>query len=151
MVRRVHWDAAPRFTRWSAVSTGKRRLASWTGPWTARSLCAVAAPTLIALDAGTTGITALLFDSDLRPLARAAREFPQAFPRPGWVEHRAEDICAAADQVLGELALHPRAADAVALGLTNQRETVFALERKSGRALAPGIVWQDRRTSARCQ
>ncbi len=105
----------------------------------------------MGLDAGTTGVSGLLFDPDLRPIARAYREFPQGFPRPGWVEHRAEDICSAADQVLAELARHPRAAGAVALGLTNQRETVFALDRATGRALAPGIVWQDRRTSARCQ
>ena len=111
----------------------------------------MAAPTLLGLDAGTTGVTGLLFDRDLRPLARAYREFPQSFPRPGWVEHRAEDICSAADQVLAELVRDPRTADAVALGVTNQRETIFALERKTGRALAPGIVWQDRRTSARCR
>ena len=53
--------------------------------------------TLIALDAGTTGVTALLFDRDLRPLAKAYREFPQGFPQPGWVEHAAPDILAAAD------------------------------------------------------
>jgi glycerol kinase len=111
----------------------------------------VKAPTWIALDAGTTGVTALLFDAALEPLAKAYREFPQRFPQPGWVEHRASDITAAADQVLAELTRHPRAADALALGVTNQRETVFAFERASGRALADGIVWQDRRTAARCR
>jgi glycerol kinase len=108
-------------------------------------------PTLIALDAGTTGVTAVLFDSDLRPLARSYREFAQRFPRPGWVEHEAPAILAAADRVLGELLEHPRAASAAAIGITNQRETVFALERESGRALRPGIVWQDRRTAERCR
>lgn len=107
--------------------------------------------TLIALDAGTTGVTGLVFDRELRPLVRAYREFPQRFPRPGWVEHEAGAILGALDEVLAELCEHPEAARAVALGLTNQRETVFALERATGRALRPGIVWQDRRTAARCQ
>jgi glycerol kinase len=106
--------------------------------------------TLLALDAGTTGVSAVLFDPDLRPIHRAYREFAQGFPRPGWVEHAAEDILAAADGVLSEALAHPRARAVAALGLTNQRETVFALERASGRALGPGIVWQDRRTEPRC-
>jgi glycerol kinase len=107
--------------------------------------------TLLALDAGTTGVSAVLFDAELRPLARAYREFAQRFPRPGWVEHEAAAILGALDAVLAESLAHPRAREVAALGLTNQRETVFALERKSGRALAPGIVWQDRRTEARCR
>jgi glycerol kinase len=107
--------------------------------------------TLLALDAGTTGVSAVLFDRELRPVQRAYREFPQRFPRPGWVEHEAEAILAAVDAVLGEALSHPRARAVEALGLTNQRETVFALERGSARALGPGIVWQDRRTEARCR
>jgi glycerol kinase len=106
---------------------------------------------LIAVDAGTTGVTALLFDRDLRPIARAYREFPQSFPAPGRVEHDAAEILAAVDAVLAEVAGHPAAAQVASLGVTNQRETVFALERSSGRALAAGIVWQDRRTAERCR
>jgi glycerol kinase len=106
--------------------------------------------TLLALDAGTTGVSAVLFDADLRPLTRAYREFEQRFPRPGWVEHAPGAILGAADAVLAEALAHPRARDVVALGLTNQRETVFALDRASGRALGNGIVWQDRRTEPRC-
>lgn len=106
--------------------------------------------TLLALDAGTTGVSAVLFDADLRPLYRAYREFAQRFPRPGWVEHEAAAILGAVDAVLAEALAHPRARAVAALGLSNQRETVFALERASGRALAPGIVWQDRRTDERC-
>jgi len=107
-------------------------------------------PNLLALDAGTTGVTGLIFDADLRPLSRAYREFAQGFPRPGWVEHEASDILAAVDAVLAELLVRPEAAEVAALGITNQRETVFALERQTGRALRPGIVWQDRRTAQRC-
>jgi glycerol kinase len=104
---------------------------------------------LLAVDAGTTGVTALLFDSDLRRVRRAYREFPQGFPRPGWVEHEARDILAAVDATIAEVLDGAPGAPA-AVGITNQRETVFALERSSGRALGPGIVWQDRRTAERC-
>lgn len=107
--------------------------------------------TLLAIDAGTTGVSAVLFDAELRPILRAYREFAQGFPRPGWVEHEAAAILGALDAVLLEVLAHPRARAVAALGLTNQRETVFALERATGRALAPGIVWQDRRTEARCR
>ncbi|NOT30946.1 MAG: glycerol kinase, partial [Planctomycetes bacterium] len=94
--------------------------------------------TLLALDAGTTGVSAVLFDAELRPIVRAYREFAQGFPRPGWVEHEASAILGALDAVLAEALTHPRAASVVALGLTNQRETVFALERASARPLGPG-------------
>ena len=108
-------------------------------------------PTLLGLDAGTTGITAVLYDADLAPLARAYREFPQHFPSPERVEHHADELLAAVDAVLGEVTALPAAADLVGIGLTNQSETVFAVERATGRALAPGIVWQDRRTADRCR
>ncbi|HKX45533.1 MAG TPA: FGGY family carbohydrate kinase, partial [Planctomycetota bacterium] len=101
--------------------------------------------TLVAIDAGTTGVTCLLLDRELRPILRAYREFPQSFPRPGWVEHDAGDILAAVDATLAEVLARPEASDVAALGVTNQRETVFALDRGAGAALGPGIVWQDRR------
>ena len=103
---------------------------------------------IIALDAGTTGVTALLFDTTLVPVARAYAEFPQHFPSPGEVEHDAQEILAAVDQVLAEVL--EEAGDVLAIGLTNQRETLFAVERSTGRAIGRGLVWQDRRTSARC-
>ena len=105
---------------------------------------------LIGLDAGTTGVTAVLYDENLRPLARAYREFSQHFPQPGWVEHDAEEIRGALWAVLGEV-LAGVDQPIAAVGLTNQRETVFAVERATGRALGRGIVWQDRRTHERCQ
>ena len=111
--------------------------------------------TLIGLDAGTTGVTAVLFrasgQAGLEPLASAHREFPQHFPMEGRVEHHAPEILAATDAVLAELLVDERAHQVVGLGLTNQRETVFALERaKPGGSFGPGIVWQDRRTASRC-
>ena len=105
---------------------------------------------LIGLDAGTTGVTAILYDESLRPLAKAYREFPQHFPSPGLVEHDAGEIRGATWEVLGEV-LAGVGQPVAALGLTNQRETVFALERTGGEALGRGIVWQDRRTHDRCQ
>jgi glycerol kinase len=109
------------------------------------------APHLIAIDAGTTGVACLLYDRQLHLLASASRDFAQHFPQPGWVEHDAAELLAAVDATLGEILRHPLAKNARAIGITNQRETVFALERASGRPLARGLVWQDRRTAARCE
>ena len=106
--------------------------------------------TLIAIDAGTTGVTCILFDAELAPIARAYREFAQGFPRPGWVEHEASAILGALDEVLAEILAHPRAGEVAAIGVTNQRETIFAIDAVEGTALGPGIVWQDRRTADRC-
>jgi glycerol kinase len=106
--------------------------------------------TLIGIDAGTTGVTCVLFDEGLRPLARTYREYPQHYPRPGEVEHDATELLGALDEALAELCAAPRADEARAIGVTNQRETVFPLERSTGRALRRGIVWQDRRTAERC-
>ena len=107
-------------------------------------------PMLIAIDAGTTGVTGVLFDADLESRGRSYAEFPQGFPRPGWVEHEAHEILSAVDRVLAELFDRVEPARVAAIGITNQRETVFACDRTSGRALRPGIVWQDRRTASRC-
>ncbi|MDF1837384.1 MAG: glycerol kinase GlpK [Planctomycetota bacterium] len=104
---------------------------------------------LIALDAGTTGVTAVLYDTDLRPQKWAYREFAQHFPRPGWVEHKAGEIRDAVDETLAELLLGFDGS-ILGVGITNQRETVFPCLRSSGEALANGIVWQDRRTQTRC-
>jgi glycerol kinase len=105
---------------------------------------------VLALDAGTTGVRTRAVFVDGRPPVSAYREFTQHFPRPGWVEHDAEEIWAAAkatmQEVVGRLDQPPRA-----LGITNQRETVVAWSRSSGRPLHRAIVWQDRRTAERCE
>ncbi|MGE0145037.1 MAG: glycerol kinase GlpK [Planctomycetota bacterium] len=107
---------------------------------------------LLALDQGTTSSRAILFDTSGRPLATAQREFAQHFPRPGEVEHDAEEILATQLGCMSEvLARAGVSAESVAaVGITNQRETVVLFERATGRALARAIVWQDRRTAARC-
>ena len=104
---------------------------------------------VLALDAGTTGVRTRAVFVDGRPPVSAYREFTQFFPHPGWVEHDAEEIWAAVvatmHDVVEQLVEPPRA-----LGITNQRETVVAWSRTTGRPVHRAIVWQDRRTAERC-
>jgi len=107
---------------------------------------------ILAIDQGTTGTTCLVFDLEGELAGRAYREFHQSFPRPGWVEHDAAEIWTVTQAVAGE-ALHDagvREGELDAVGITNQRETVVAWDPAAGEPLAPAIVWQDRRTAARC-
>src|SRR3712207_2576021 len=104
---------------------------------------------VIAVDAGTTGVRCIAFDSAGARVGVSYRELTQHYPRPGWVEHDAEEIWDAVRPTLVELVetLPERRA---ALGITNQRETVVAWDRTTGRPFHHAIVWQDRRTAARC-
>src|SRR5690242_19904166 len=107
---------------------------------------------LLAIDQGTTGTTCLVFDLDGEPIGRAYREFTQHFPRPGWVEHDAGEIWEVSQAVAGEAledaGLSPGELEAV--GITNQRETVVCWDPATGEPLHHALVWQDRRTAARC-
>ena len=108
---------------------------------------------ILAIDQGTTGTTCIVFGEDGRPAGRSYREFTQHFPRPGWVEHDAAEIWEVSRAVAGE-ALADAGVEATALraiGITNQRETVVAWDRRTGQPLHRAIVWQDRRTAARCE
>ncbi len=107
---------------------------------------------LLALDQGTTSSRALVFDRRGRIRGAAQQEFPQRFPRAGWVEHDPEDLWTSTRRTaLAAMAeANLTGADLAALGLTNQRETTLLWDRRTGRPLAPAIVWQDRRTAARC-
>ena len=107
---------------------------------------------VLALDQGTTSSRSILFDRGGRPVAVAQREFSQRFPAPGWVEHDAEEIWATQRATIAAVLAEARAtpADLAAIGITNQRETTVLWERRSGRPVAPAIVWQDRRTAADC-
>ncbi|HVW33402.1 MAG TPA: glycerol kinase GlpK [Acidimicrobiia bacterium] len=109
-------------------------------------------PALIAVDAGTTGVRAFAVDGQGRPCGFAYRELTQHFPRPGWVEHDAAEIWAAVQATLAELAgrLEADGTPVAAVGITNQRETVVAWDRRTGRPLHRALVWQDRRTAGRC-
>ncbi len=106
-------------------------------------------PVIIAIDAGTTGVRACAVEGDGRPVGRSYREFTQHFPQPGWVEHDASEIWDTTRTVLAELDAELRRPIA-AIGVTDQRETVVAWDRRTGRPRHRAIVWQDRRTAPRC-
>src|SRR4051812_20214843 len=106
---------------------------------------------VLAIDAGTTGVTALVVGDDGSIRARGYEEFPQHFPRPGWVEHEPEQIWQATLEAC-RLAVAAAADDRpTAIGLTNQRETAVLWERRTLAAPRRAIVWQDRRTSGICE
>jgi glycerol kinase len=107
-------------------------------------------PSILALDQGTTGSTALVLQQDGTVLGRGYREFTQYFPQPGWVEHDPEEILKVSLEAIAD-ALAGAGERPVGLGITNQRETVVLWDRRSLRPVAPAIVWQDRRTSERCR
>ncbi len=107
---------------------------------------------VVAIDAGTTGVRSFAVDERGVPRAWAYREFPQHFPRPGWVEHDPNDIWDATVATLAEVVAQvERLGETVAaLGVTNQRETAVVWSRRTGAPLHRAVVWQDRRTAARC-
>ncbi|MDG6077826.1 glycerol kinase [Erythrobacter litoralis] len=105
--------------------------------------------TILVLDAGTTSTRAILFDAKGRMLGNAQRELAQHYPRPGWVEHDAAEIWTKTLACMREVA-GPSAENIAAIGITNQRETVVAWDRRKGDPLARAIVWQDRRTADYC-
>jgi len=107
---------------------------------------------VLTIDAGTTGITALVLDETGRVLSRGYREFAQHFPRPGEVEHDADEIVSATLAAVGESlsAAGVEARALTAVGITNQRETAVLWDRSTLRPVGRAIVWQDRRTAARC-
>ena len=104
---------------------------------------------VLAIDAGTTGVRTIAVDGGGRPVGWSYREFPQHFPRPGWVEHDADDIWQAVQATMAEV----RAGldePVAAIGITNQRETVVVWDRRTGEPLHRALVWQDRRTAGVC-
>ena len=107
---------------------------------------------ILAVDQGTTGTTCLVFDAGGRVAGRAYSEFEQHFPRPGWVEHDAGEIWAVTRRVAREAIADAgiEGAELDAIGIANQRETVVAWDPASGEPLHRALVWQDRRTAARC-
>ena len=107
---------------------------------------------ILALDQGTTSSRAIVFDHAGSIVAVAQKEFPQHFPKPGWVEHDPDDIwstqAGVATEALAKANL--RASDVAAIGITNQRETTVVWDRATGRPVHNAIVWQDRRTAGLC-
>jgi glycerol kinase len=105
---------------------------------------------VLALDAGTTGVRTRAVFTDVRPAVSAYREFTQHYPQPGWVEHDATEIWRAAATTIGEVIDAVGRDQVAAIGITNQRETVVAWDRRTGVPYGTAVVWQDRRTAARC-
>ncbi len=107
---------------------------------------------VLAIDQGTTSSRAIVFDGEMKIAALAQEEFPQHFPRSGWVEHDPADLwstTAATCRAAIERA-NIRPADIAAIGITNQRETTLIWDRRTGRPIHNAIVWQDRRTAGLC-
>jgi glycerol kinase len=107
---------------------------------------------VLALDAGTSGVRAVAFDAQARVRDTSYRDLTQHFPRPGEVEHDAQEIAALGVATLRDVAARARASgdDIVALGVTNQRETTVAFDRATGQLPHRAIVWQDRRSASYC-
>ena len=108
---------------------------------------------ILSLDQGTTGTTAMLIDSTGAPLWTVSREIRQIHPRPGWVEHDPKELfesCLETTEELLEMSeMHPRSI--VAIGITNQRETLVMWDRRTGEPVANAIVWQCRRSAPICE
>src|SRR5688572_3146305 len=119
--------------------------------WRAWGRNEMSEPLILVLDEGTTSTRAVLFTAAGEPRGAAQRELTQHYPRPGWVEHDADEIwhrtfeCALEMVALAEGAEH-----IAAIGITNQRETVVAWDKRTGVPLARALVWQDRRTAEFC-
>jgi glycerol kinase len=106
---------------------------------------------VIAIDAGTTGVRSRAVFVDDRPVVASYREFTQHFPEPGLVEHDAAEIWRAVVETLSEVVDEVGIGTVAAIGITNQRETAVAWNRRTAVPYGHAIVWQDRRTAARCE
>ena len=107
---------------------------------------------LLAIDEGTSSTRTVIYDHCARVVASAQQEFTQYYPQSGWVEHDAEEIWTAVQAVTVKAmrCVSANAADITGIGITNQRETTIVWDRESGECVHNAIVWQDRRTAARC-
>lgn len=107
---------------------------------------------ILAFDQGTTSSRAIVFDKNGSIISVAQKEFRQIFPKPGWVEHDANEIWSTqigvATEALAKADINPN--EVAAIGITNQRETAVVWERATGKPIYNAIVWQDRRTSDFC-
>ena len=107
---------------------------------------------ILSIDQGTTGTTVLILDASLKVLAKKNNEFPQYYPKSGWVEHDLDEIWASTEKTIAEAlrAAKVPAKKIAAIGITNQRETVGFWDRKTSKPLGRAIVWQCRRTADYC-
>jgi glycerol kinase len=105
---------------------------------------------ILAIDQGTTGSRAVVYDKSGEKIASAYEEFPQHFPKPGWVEHDPRDLWSSVNNSIQKVLKTVPAEDIAAIGITNQRETTVLWDRLTGKPVYNAIVWQCRRTAARC-
>jgi glycerol kinase len=105
---------------------------------------------LLAVDQGTTGSRAIVYDNKGRKIASAYLEFPQYFPKPGWVEHDPEEIWHSVYATIQTVLKKVPPSSIAAVGITNQRETTVVWNRRTGKPVHNAIVWQCRRTAPRC-
>ncbi|HEY4608014.1 MAG TPA: glycerol kinase GlpK, partial [Ilumatobacteraceae bacterium] len=105
---------------------------------------------VIAIDAGTTGVRSRAIFVDGGDTASSYREFSQLYPQPGWVEHDADEIWTVVEATLNDVITQVGRDSVAAIGITNQRETVVAWNRRTSKPYGTAIVWQDRRTADRC-
>jgi len=106
---------------------------------------------ILAIDQGTTGSRAIVYNRLGQAVAAAYEEFPQHFPRPGWVEHDPEEIWRSVERTIRKVLGRVSGASITAIGIANQRETTVIWDRKTGRPVHNAIVWQCRRTAGRCR
>ena len=108
---------------------------------------------ILALDQGTTSSRAIVFDKQGNILGKAQQEFPQIYPKPGWVEHDPHDIYGSQVGVIVEALIRANesATDIAAIGITYQRETTFVWDKNTGKPVYNAIVWQCRRTADYCE
>ena len=106
---------------------------------------------LLAIDQGTTGSRAIVYDHQGRQVASAYKEFPQYFPKPGWVEHDPEEIWQSVYSTIQQVLAKVNPASIAAIGITNQRETTVVWDKRTGKPVYNAIVWQCRRTAQRCE
>ncbi len=105
---------------------------------------------ILAFDQGTTSSRTIIFDKDGKVIHQAQKEFPQIFPKPGWVEHNPDDIINSQLETAGEVLAKVDISEIAAIGITNQRETAILWDRETGNPVYNAIVWQDRRTAPYC-
>ena len=105
---------------------------------------------ILAIDQGTTGSRAVIYDKRGRKIISAYEEFPQYFPKPGWVEHDPEEIWQSVYNSIQKVLKKIPADRIQAIGITNQRETTVLWDKETGKPIYNAIVWQDKRTADLC-
>jgi glycerol kinase len=105
---------------------------------------------ILAIDQGTTGSRAIVYNKKGEKIASSYQEFPQYFPKPGWVEHDPEEIWQSVNGVIQKVLQEIPYGSISSIGITNQRETTIVWDKETGKPIYNAIVWQCRRTAARC-